>query len=39
MVNLAGHPEYKSVKAELEKEYQRLREKFKAPDYENFSDK
>ena len=39
MVNLSGHPEYLALESELKQEYHRLREKFKAPDYEKFSEK
>ena len=39
MLNLAGHPDYVSVESDLKKEYQRLRAKFKAPDYDKFSDR
>ena len=39
MVNLSGHPDYLGIESGLKKEYQRLREKFKAPSYEEFSQK
>ena len=39
MVDLSEHPDYLSIKSELMNEYHRLREKFKAPAYEEFSEK